>query len=319
MARPLRIEYEGAVYHIIARGNRGDYIFVKDEDKEVFLDILGRSVDRYGMDIYAWCVMGNHYHLLASVPHGNLSRAMHFIGSGYGSYLGRFRGFIGHVFAGRYKSLCVEKEGYLLELSRYIHLNPVRAAIVKTAEEYRWSSYRQYIGEERAHSWLQKEWLLSEYGATEKTARKKYREFVDAGMKEPPQNPEEKIIGQAVLGSERFVQAVVKSLKGKDKLGDIVAKRCFSRTPGVDEICRAVCGYYGINELKGSKAEDMFVCVAKEESHALNREIAEKIGGKSTSAIAHQYRRVMGKIGENRKSWRQFEKEKADILSLFKG
>ncbi len=319
MARPLRIEYEGAAYHIISKGNRGDYIFREGEDKEVFLDILGRSVDRYGIGIHVWCIMSNHYHLLISMPHGNLSKAMHYIGSGYGSYLRRSCGVIGHVFAGRYKSLCVEKERYLLELSRYIHLNPVRAAMVKTPEEYQWSSYRQYIGKEKSTPWLQTEWLLSEYGANYKTAWKKYREFVEAGIENPPEYPAEKIIGQAVLGNKTFVQKVVSNLKRKGNLGDISAKRHFSGRPGVNEIYRAVCDYYGIDGLSDSGAQDMFVCVAKEKSHSNNREIAEKIGGKGASAIAHQYRRVMGKIEGNRKSIRQFEKEKKDILSLFEG
>jgi REP-associated tyrosine transposase len=318
VARPLRVEYEGAIYHIISKGNRGDYIFADDKDKEIFLDILGRSVNRYGINIYVWCVMGNHYHLLVSMPHGNLSKAMHLIGSGYGSYLRRYRRFIGHVFAGRYKSLCVQKEGYLLELSRYIHLNPVRAGMVKTPEEYQWSSYRQYIGKEKTQSWLQKEWLLSEYGATYKTAQKKYREFVEAGIENPPEYPSDKIIGQAVLGNETFVQKVVKTLKRGENLGDISAKRYFSGRPGAHDIYRAVCDYYGVDELD-SRAQDMFVCMAKEQSYALNREIAEKIGGKSASAVAHQYRRVIRKIEATRKSMEQFEKEKTDILSLFEG
>jgi len=319
MARPLRIEYDGAVYHIISKGNRGDYIFAEDKDKEVFLDILGRSVDRYGICIHVWCIMGNHYHLLISVPNGNLSKAMHFIGSGYGSYLRRSRGFIGHVFAGRYKSLCVEKEGYLLELSRYIHLNPARSGMVKTPEEYQWSSYRQYIGKDNSITWLHKEWLLSEYGATYKTAEKKYWEFVEAGIENPLEYPADKIIGQAVLGNETFVQKVVSNLKRRENLGDISGKRYFSGRPGVNKIYCAVCDYYGIDELNDSRAQDMFVCIAKEKSHSNNREIAEKMGGKGASAIAHHYRRVMKKIEGNRKSIRQFEKEKNDILSLFEG
>ncbi|MBI5103313.1 MAG: transposase [Nitrospirae bacterium] len=318
MARPLRIEYEGAVYHIMSKGNRGEFIFIDEKDKDVFLDILGRAVDRYGINIYAWCIMGNHYHLLVSIPHGNLSKGMHYIGSGYGSYLRRYRGFIGHVFAGRYKSLCVDKEGYLLELSRYIHLNPVRAGIAKRPEEYKWGSYLQYIGKEKASPWLQTAWLLSEYGASYKIAARKYREFVEAGIENPPQYPAEKITGQAVLGAEKFVSKVVKTLKG-EILGDISAKRYFDGRPGVNEIYRAVCDYYGVDLIKDSRVQDMFVCIAKEESQALNREIAEKAGGKSDSAIAHQYRRVMRKLEADGKSLQQYKKKKTDIMSRFKG
>jgi putative transposase len=131
MARPLRIEYEGAVYHIISRGNRGEHIFAEDQDKEYFIETLQTAVEKYKIDLYAFCIMGNHYHLLLTAPQGELGKAMHYIGSAYGSFLRRQKGWVGHVFAGRYKSLCVEKEGYLLELSRYIHLNPVRAGLWK--------------------------------------------------------------------------------------------------------------------------------------------------------------------------------------------
>ena len=160
---------------------------------------------------------------------------------------------------------------------------------------------------------------MSEYGATYKTAEKKYWEFVEAGIENPLEYPADKIIGQAVLGNETFVQKVVSNLKRRENLGDISGKRYFSGRPGVNKIYCAVCDYYGIDELNDSRAQDMFVCIAKEKSHSNNREIAEKMGGKGASAIAHHYRRVMKKIEGNRKSIRQFEKEKNDILSLFEG
>lgn len=170
MARPLRVEYEGAVYHISSRGNRAEFIFKEDSEKEYFLQILQKAVEKYGIELYAYCIMGNHYHLLIGMPDGTLSKAMHAVQSSYGAYLQREREWIGHVFAGRYKSLCLEKEGYLLELSRYIHLNPVRAMIVKKPEEYTWSSYRSYAGKEEKPKWLNVGWLLEEYGKSLATA-----------------------------------------------------------------------------------------------------------------------------------------------------
>jgi len=144
VARPLRVESEEAVYHIMSRGNRGESIFAEDRNKEYFLGLLGSGLERHKGELYAYCIMDNHFHLLLWVPFGKLPALMHHVGSGYGSFMRRACGWIGHVFAGRYKSLCVEKAGYLLELSRYIHLNPVRAGMVPKPGEYRWSSYPQY-------------------------------------------------------------------------------------------------------------------------------------------------------------------------------
>ena len=186
-------------------------------------------------------------------------------------------------------------------------------------EEYQWSSYRQYIGKEEARPWLQIEWLLSEYGTTYKTAGRKYREFVEAGIENPPGYPDDKIVGQAILGEEKFIRKVVKAVRSEGNLDEIVAKRHFSGRPGVDEIYRAVCNYYGTRELKDTKAQELFVCLAKEASSGLNREIAEKIGRKSPSAVSHQYRRAVKRMEEDRKLMRELEKDKTTILSRFKG
>lgn len=182
MARPLRIQTDGAVYHVLSRGNRNDFILDRDDDKNHFLTILAAGVKRHGIDLYAYSLMGNHYHLLLSSPGGNLTAFMHFLGSTLAGHLSRQRNWIGHVFAGRYRSLCVEKEPYLAELSRYVHLNPCRSRTVKTAEEYPWSSYRCYVGIEVTPPWLNTEWILRKYGANIRVSRRRYRAFVIRGM-----------------------------------------------------------------------------------------------------------------------------------------
>ena len=319
MARPLRIEYEGAVYHVMAKGNRGEFIFSEDKDKEQFLAFLQRAVEKYGVTVYGWCIMGNHYHLLISTPERILSKAMHLMGSGYGSYLRRYRGWIGHVFAGRYKSVCVEKESYLLELSRYIHLNPVKAGLAIKPEEYHWSSYRQYIGKEESVKWLQTAWLLSEYGATYRIARNRYKEFIEAGIDKAEEYPVERIVGQAVMGSEGFVRKVINKVGKEQRPQDVIAERIFSGKPEVDELYRAVCEYYGVGSLADNRAEEMFVCLAKESGNASNREIAERIGVKSPSAVTHRYLRILRRVKEGRKARKKWDKGKAVILSRFKG
>jgi len=328
MARPLRIEYEGAVYHIISRGNRAEHIFSEDRDKEYFIETLQKAVEKYKIIIYAYCIMGNHYHLLMTVPYGELKIVMHYVGSTYGSYLRRYRNWIGHVFAGRYKSLCVEKESYLLELSRYIHLNPVRAGIVKLPGEYRWSSYAYYIGNSKNTEWINTEWILEEYGITLKKAQKKYREFIESALENPPPYPVKDIVGQAILGSKEFVKKAVAGISGKSDFQEITAKRIYSTKIDLDELYKAICDHYGIKGLgkgtevttvKGKMGREMFIFIAKEESSYMNREIAERIGNISLSAVTHQYKRTLRRLKADKKFSHLWEREKSDIISRFKG
>ncbi len=328
MARPLRIEYKGAVYHILSRGNQGEEIFSDDSDREYFVEILQRAVEKYGIEVYAYCIMGNHYHLLISTPVGKLTMAMHFIGSSYGSYLRRYRGLTGHVFAGRYKSLCVEKESYLLELSRYIHLNPVRAGIVKSPEKYPWSSYRYYIGKKTGPDWLSAEWLIDKCGKRLKTRQRKYREYVEAGIESRAEYPVEKIVGQAILGSREFVKKVLKGLKKSRGLKDVTARKKLEGKIELDELYQEVCEYYGAADLKNTtevkdsdekRAREMFVFLAKEHTSALNREIAARVGDVSASAVSHQYKRTGRKMQGNKKPARQWRKEVKELASRFSG
>ena len=323
MARPLRIEHEGAVYHILSRGNRAEFIFQDDSDKDLFLQIIARAVERYGLEVYAYCIMGNHYHLLTGIPVGMLSKAMHMIQSSYGSHLRRQREWIGHVFAGRYKSLCVEKEGYLLELSRYIHLNPVRAGIVERPEDYPWSSYRFYLAKEEKPRWLSLEWLLQEYGTTYWAAQRRYRQFIEAGIESAPGFPAKIVVGQAMLGSNEFVERVIECIEKEGELGDVVSKRHYVRSLDLQKLLDAVRDYYGEKVItkgrEGGRSRDMFVYLAKKYTTALNGEIGQKAGGVTFSAVAHRYSRIMKMLEQEDTVRKKWEKEGAEILSRFKG
>ncbi|MEW6054332.1 MAG: transposase [Nitrospirota bacterium] len=326
MARPLRIEYEGAAYHIISRGNRGEHIFAEDQDKEYFLETLQNAVKKYRIDLYAYCIMGNHYHLLLTTPYGALTKAMHYIGSAYGSFLRRQKGWIGHIFAGRYKSLCVEKEGYLLELSRYIHLNPVRAGLEEKPEGYTWSSYGYYIGKQKPPEWLNTDWFFVEYGKDRKAAWKQYRGFVEAGGEQPSGYPKEDITGQAILGSKGFIKKVIKGIQNNNKRSEeITAKRRYKTGTDLEEIRDAICGYYKVRELANISipeerhAKLMFIYLSKKEASAFNREIAEMLGGMSPSGVTHQYKRTVKRLEEDRRLQKEWEKESIAIMSIFKG
>ena len=160
MGRPLRIEYPGAFYHVTARGNEQREIYKSIADRERFLGYLASATERYGAAVHVWCLMTNHYHLLMETPEGNLSRIMRHINGAYTNYFNTKRRRAGHLFQGRYKAILVDRDAYALELSRYIHLNPIRAGMSQRPEEYVWSSYRNYAGQQVAPGWLRREGIL---------------------------------------------------------------------------------------------------------------------------------------------------------------
>jgi len=164
MVRPLRVQYEGAFYHIITRGQRRESIFKDNHDREEFLERLSITVSKYGVLLHAYCLMDNHYHLLIETPKANLSQAMRYFNGSYANYFRIRHKLIGSIFQGRYKSIVVEKEDYLLQLSAYIHLNPVRAKMVKNPENYKWSSFRFYFGNEEIPEFLHTQELRDRYG-----------------------------------------------------------------------------------------------------------------------------------------------------------
>lgn len=165
MARPLRIEYIGALYHIAARGNEKNPIYKEEGDYEKFLKVLSELPQRYGVIIHGYILMVNHYHLLIETPKGNITKVMHYLNAAYSGYFNKKYKRVGHLFQGRYKGLLIEKERYLFSVSRYIHLNPVRALIVRRPEEHKWSSYPEYIGRSKGNGWLTCEWILGQYSS----------------------------------------------------------------------------------------------------------------------------------------------------------
>ena len=215
MARPLRIEYAGALYHVTSRGDRQEDIFLTDEDRHLFLSITGEVCERFNWSVHAYCLMDNHYHLVVETPDGNLAKGMRQLNGVYTQRFNRAHGRVGHVFQGRYKAILVEKESYLLELARYVVLNPVRARMVRSAKDWPWSSYRATAGQTEGFGWLQTEWILSAFSRRKGQAIEGYRAFVAEGKNQP--SPWEQLRSQVYLGSEAFVekmQALVDS--GKD-------------------------------------------------------------------------------------------------------
>ena len=210
MARPLRIEYPGAVYHITNRGNDKKAVFKDDQDRETFLKILAFVNKRYHWLCHAYCLMDNHYHLMIETPDGNLSLGMRQLNGVYTQARNKRYNKTGHLFQGRYKAILIQKDTHLLEVCRYVVLNPVRARMVEKPEDWRWSSYRATGREETAHPCLTTDWILGQFSRTRGKAEKEYRQFVKWGIgKETIWN---EVKGQALLGEDDFVEQPCRSI-----------------------------------------------------------------------------------------------------------
>ena len=219
MARPYRIEYPGAVYHITARGNARQDIFLDEVDRTSFLEGYAHVSQRFNWCCHAYCLMSNHYHFVLETPDANLSQGMRQLNGVYTQRFNRRHGRTGHVLQGRFSAILVERESYLLELCRYVVLNPVRAGMVRSAREWPWSSYRGTAGQAVGASWLSTDWILSHFGRTRARAEAAYREFVSEGRTQP--RIWEQLQQQVYLGSDAFIRQVQKRKSTTDDLSEV--------------------------------------------------------------------------------------------------
>lgn len=219
LSRPLRIEYAGALYHITSRGNERRPIYRGDGDRVRFLQILSSVCGRYKWLCHAYCLMGNHYHLLVETQAPNLSHGMRKLNGEYSQWFNCTHQRVGHLFQGRFKSILVEREAYLLELARYIVLNPVRAEMVRSPQDWPWSSYRTTAGMTPGHECLTTDWLLLQFSKLRADACLRYRKFVSEGNGIP--SPMSELKNQVYLGSEQFVEDALNSLDPNRKIREV--------------------------------------------------------------------------------------------------
>ncbi len=219
MSRPLRIELSGGVYHVTSRGDGREAIYWSDEDREGWLALLGRACERFNWVCHAYCQMSNHYHLVIETPEGNLAQGMRELNGVYTQAVNRRWQRVGHVFQGRYKAILVEKDSYLLELARYVVLNPLRAGMVRDVGEWPWSSFRAMVGAVPAPPWLQTDWILGQFGKRRSLAQAKYRDFVRAGVGLP--SLWEGLQAQIFLGSPDFVASMQSRLSSEQRVDEV--------------------------------------------------------------------------------------------------
>jgi putative transposase len=237
MARQLRIQYDGALYHITSRGNARKAIYRDDEDRRIFLDTLFTVNKRYNWICHAYCLMNNHYHLIIETPDGNLSKGARQLNGVYTQAYNKRHHRAGHIFQGRYKAILIEKESHLHEVCRYVVLNPIRAKAVERSEEWLWSSYRGTAGMEKPHPCLTTDWILGQFSTKKAQAEKKYREFVDAGIGDI--TIWKKAKGGSILGGEEFIETLMAYIKGQRDIREIPKNQRYINRPGLKEIFSA--------------------------------------------------------------------------------
>jgi len=236
MTRPLRLEFEGALYHITSRGDRREAIVESDADRSAFLSLPGDVCDTYNRVCHAWCLMGNHYHLMVETPEANLSSGMRQLNGVYTQDFNRRHRRSGHVFQGRYKSILVDKESYLLELTRYIVLNPVRAGMVNCPQDWPWSSFRAIVGLAESPAWLHNDWLLSAFGNRKADAIDHYIKFVSDGLHQTSIWSDLK--QQIYLGGDQFVERVQSLINREQDLSEIPGAQSRPRAKPLNEYLR---------------------------------------------------------------------------------
>ena len=269
MARPLRIEFPGAVYHVTSRGNAKQAIFLDDEDRGGFLDLLSIVVERFNWLCHAYCLMGNHYHLLIETPKGNLSKGMRELnGVCTQGFNQRYRR-VGHLFQGRYKAILVEKDNHLLSLCRYVVLNPVRVGLIERPEQWRWSSYRATIGLVKRPSFLTADWILSQFGGRKRVSMERYRRFVMEGIGK--ESPWETLKGQIFWATDEFIKQLSSLLDEKEKIKEVPRLQRYVARPPLSELFKG-------KKRKERKAEDKTIYGAYVRYGYTMKEIAEHLG-----------------------------------------
>ncbi len=304
MARPLRIEYEGAFYHVTSRGNERKRIFSAKADFHRFKGYLKEAQEKYGFRLHAYVLMPNHYHLVIETPEGNLSKVMHYINGSYSNFFNRRRRRSGHLFQGRYKAILVDADSYLLPLSRYVHLNPVKAGIVKQPEAYPYTSYNSFISK-KGEEIITRDLIWGMLSKDKRLGPQRYRLFVEEALGTELENPLRKVHAGSVLGRDSFIRAVLDNLK-KDvfKSQEISHRKVLQTRYEAKKILQVVSKHFGTrpNELLKRKGDgrDLLIHLLKNKTGMTNREIGDLVGGLSYSGVSRVEERFVEKLKKNR-------------------
>jgi REP element-mobilizing transposase RayT len=299
MARPLRIDIENGLYHVTSRGWERRAIVRDDGDRERWVSLLERVALRCGWRLFAWALISNHFHLYLRTPQPNLSAGMHDLNSGYASAFNRRYRRSGALFQGRFKAILVEDESHALELTRYLHLNAVRAKLAERPEEYAWSSYREYLGLREPAAWLDCQAVLRELGKDLEGCRSAYRRFVDVGRATEAPSPLAGAVAGLLLGSTVWVEQWRRRLAGQPRVAAIPAQRELAWRPTLDDVVEAVSRAFGVDRADllairrpGNEGRLVAVYLARRLTDEGVGAIGRYFGGVSSAAISKTVQRV---------------------------
>ncbi len=324
MARPLRVEYPGAFYHVINHGNSQEKLFKSSRDHEKFLQYLEKAAERFAVIVHTYCLMGNHYHLLLETAEPNLSVTMQWLNVSYATYFNRKHRRKGHLFQGRFKAILIDAENYLKHLSRYIHLNPVRAKIIDTPEQYRWSSYSAFIGKQKSPKFLKTDWLLSIFGSNPKEARKNYKEFIEGADINTLKDPGKQLEGGFILGDTDFVNWVKDTfLSRRDDEKEIPQLKKLKPRVAPETIVDQVSKAFNSEAekirkkgLKRNKAREVAIYLSRDLGGISCRDLGVFFGGVSGALITMMEKRIAEEITRNSRLKHKIGKIKKQIFNI---
>jgi REP element-mobilizing transposase RayT len=317
MARPLRIEYAGALYHVMSRGNEQRPIVTDDVDRHKRLGWLQRTVETYGWRLHAFVLMGNHEHLFVETPEPNLSVGMQYLNGSYTSYFNRRIGRVGHLFQGRFKAHLIDEQGYFQTVSRYIHLNPVRASLVERPGDYPWSSYAGYVRATKALKWVTYDCVLRDFGpGDDGVRRRRYAQYVEAVPEEPLMSPFAAAVEGLIVGSASFVARIkdrlsdrardkamptLDRLRSRPSLESIVTLALMQLDTGAEQ------WIVGRRSDSGARAVVAYLCRCR---YGYNcTEIAAALGFACVSSVSRSIRHVEANKGTYRQTLNELERQ----------
>ena len=310
MARPLRIEYPGAFYHVINRGNAKEKIFLNNRDRDKFLEYLEVSVERFSLIVHSYCLMDNHYHLLLETPEANISRAMRWLNASYAVYFNIKRNRNGHLFQGRFKAILVNADEYLHVLARYIHLNPVRAKLTNKPEDYQWSSYKALTGKEKKPKWLEMSYLLRHFHRTQKKAMQLFQNYCSEDNAETLENPSEEAVQGFILGNAHFVkwiqEKLLSSAYNENEEKEISQLRKMKFRPTVEKVVEEVSKEFGSQAKdilrtgkKRNRAREIAIYLSQLHTGLTGKEIGHYFGHVSAARISMVSKKITSDVEAN--------------------
>jgi REP element-mobilizing transposase RayT len=324
MARPLRIEYPGAFYHVISRGISHESLFRSHRDKEKFLEYIEKVSERFSIIIHTYCLMNTHYHLLIETSEPNLSQSIQWLNVSYAIYFNRKHNRSGYLFQGRFKAILIDADAYLKQLSRYIHLNPVKAKLVSSAGLYRWSSYPAFTGKQTPPMFLETGWLLSNFGKSKKVAQKNYKEFVEKANIKTLENPSKHITEGVILGDTDFVNWIKDTFLSEKKDDKEIPqlrhlKPRISLETVVEQVSKEFnCEVENILQKgrKQNKAREAAIYLARDLTGLSGKALGNYFDGVSGALITIMYNRIANESSKNKRLKYALERLKKRIFNI---